>query len=141
MSTTDSERISAIRARARIAPDALAEVTEGRAARALDSIVLHDVDWLVSEHDRLTALLAEQAATIERVRALHHPEPVFAFDAECGHDDEEHVTFEGRDGGTLCQDTPTGHACTDCRDELGDPVDWPCLTVRALGSQRTEGQG
>lgn len=61
------------------------------------------------------ALLAEQAATIERqdslVRDLHRMD--------------------------------NGGSCLGCgTNEWGHPIAaWPCETIRALGSQRTEGQG
>lgn len=63
----------------------------------------------------LLARLAEQAATIERVRAVHRPGEGYMSDD-----------------------------CVGCREDCayceGDHP-YPCPTITALGSQRTEGQG
>ena len=80
-----------------------------------------DVPYLLAEHDRLTALLAEQAATIERVRALHRPVPY------------------GEEKLRAVAPWVPENVCDHCIAESDGCAPYPCPTITALGSQRTEG--
>lgn len=82
----------------------------GDMADLLASVVTddHDSDFIAHARDDipwLLALIAEQAATIERVRGLHKA------------------------------DRGMPNACCECGTRF------PCETITALGSHRTEGQG
>ena len=75
-----------------------------------------DIPWLLNQ-------LAEQAATIERVAAVHRPVP-----------------YGSEKTRSVAPWVPE-NVCDHCLDDYGGCVDYPCATIRALGSQRTEGQG
>jgi hypothetical protein len=74
--------------------------------------------------------------TIEALLDGHVPVPLYLparhgdgrdGASACTHEPDHASHFEGEDGEWLCGDSPDGHDCGKCREELIDGGDgWPC---------------
>lgn len=79
----------------------------------------------------VAALLAEVKRLRAGIEALHPPERMYAscIRLTC---DNEACQESTRDGERFHADEPTGLVCWECRDEDGEPLNWPCATAALL---------
>lgn len=89
-----------------------------------------DAEAIADAHNTLPAALS----AIEAVLELHCSATTYQNVSECENEDEDHEDerhTESEDGTPICLDLPDYAACRSCQVD-GEPVDWPCATVRAI---------
>ena len=81
----------------------------------------------------LTHEVGELRRQVAAVRAMHRKMPVYPLAEQRCYDDE-HPLFECSNGDVVCLCLPPDcNACSECRDEDGSFIDFPCPTIHALG--------
>lgn len=89
-----------------------------------------EIGRCVAAENEVKRLRAQVAA----VRTLHQPVAMFERCPKSWHGcDDEHCEEDIEMGGYLHTDMPREPGCAECRIDDGEPADWPCATIRALG--------
>ena len=119
-------------------------IWSGPPSRKESPIVVHSIrhhgntGFILDAHNMFPRALD----ALEAVLDLHRATPVYEVAEMCENEDEDHQDsrhWEAEDGTLLCEDLPTGDTnCRWCCDEDGDPIDWPCFTVKVI-QQAIEG--
>lgn len=101
-----------------------------RASRAYDSDEFDD-------HLASVALKAAWPILSAPIREHHRPYRYFELEDSCAdgsdeHREEHHHECTDMYGEFYCDQLPVGVACTDCCDEDGERVEYPCSTIQAV---------
>lgn len=82
-----------------------------------------------------------RAEAIAPVLALHRRCEFYELEDSCPdrsdeHCEEHHHLSSDGYGERYCDQLPVRVACEHCRDEDGEPIEWPCPTVRAVSIEQ-----
>ena len=93
-----------------------------------------DIRALIDEVTDLRMKLEAAQFQIEEVKELHRKMPLYDTPSEeCAEHDQDVYSIELDSGEWYCSEHIAEWVCSECFNDGGEYVDYPCETARALG--------
>ena len=114
------------------------EICQGTdSGEALAEFIAHapeDIRALLAEVTDLRVKLEAAQFQIEEVKELHRKMPLYDTPSEeCAEHDQDVYSIELDSGEWYCSEHIAEWVCSECFNDGGEYVDYPCETARALG--------